>query len=233
MIDLPFKILAMTKHWLPLESNPDVLTAYAERLGMNEGQYRFEDVLAFEDWAIEMIPQPIVGAVFLFPLLPGDAGDPLESSATCDSSSDLFFTRQTIGNACGTIAILHLLANSGLFNRDSFVWKFKSQTEKMSPTERAAVLERSDDLEERHVEAQNLGQTEAVDEDVDTHFIGFVEKSGRLWELDGRKGSPVDHGEVGMSFLARVVQVIRENFVQHRPDELRFSLLALSKISTS
>ena len=39
---------------------------------------------------------------------------------------------------------------------------------------------------------------------VNLHFVAFVERGSRLWELDGRKGFPVDHGP---SSPATVLQV--------------------------
>jgi uncharacterized protein (DUF2345 family) len=40
--------------------------------------------------------------------------------------------------------------------------------------ERAECLEEDEELEESHGDAATEGQTEAVDEAVDTHFIAFV-----------------------------------------------------------
>lgn len=41
----------------PLESNPEVMNAYAERLGMDLSLFSFQDVLSTEDWALSMIPR--------------------------------------------------------------------------------------------------------------------------------------------------------------------------------
>lgn len=46
-----------------------------------------------------------------------------------------------------------------------------------------------------HQELAMEGQTEAnPDEKVNHHFVAFVEKNGHLYELDGRKDFPVNHG---------------------------------------
>ena len=37
-------------------------------------------------------------------------------------------------------------------------------------------------------------QAPSVDEDINLHFICFVEKDGHLYELDGRKPFPINHG---------------------------------------
>lgn len=65
------------KHWLPLEANPEVMTDYARSLGIVPriclaviryclglpSFLHFTDVLSVEDWALEMVPQPVLAAV--------------------------------------------------------------------------------------------------------------------------------------------------------------------------
>ncbi len=45
-------------------------------------------------------------------------------------------------------------------------------------------------------EAAQQGATAApaADEEVDLHFIAFVQREGSLYELDGRKAGPINHG---------------------------------------
>ena len=47
------------KKWFPLESNPDVMNAYCAKLGMRLDAARFSDILATEDWALDMGPKPV------------------------------------------------------------------------------------------------------------------------------------------------------------------------------
>ena len=51
----------MPKQWFPLESNPSVMTAYIRNIGVDTSTVQFHDVLSPEDWAIEMVPGPILG----------------------------------------------------------------------------------------------------------------------------------------------------------------------------
>jgi hypothetical protein len=50
---------------------------------------------------------------------------------------------------------------------------------------KADVLESSNALAEAHEESAKEGQTQApnIEDDVNTHFIAFVEKDGHLYEL--------------------------------------------------
>ena len=53
----------------------------------------------------------------------------------------------------------------------------------------------------------------------------FVERGGRLWELDGRQPGPVDHGPTA-DLLADAIRVMRE-YMARDPAEVRFTMLAL------
>ena len=204
------------KNWVPLESNPELLTEYARKLGMPE-ELAFHEVLSFEDWAVDLVPKPVRAAIFLYPLTSTDVEAPLVDEDT----ADVFFTRQTIGNACGTIAILHILANSA-FVSCSFIDDFVKRGKGQTPVMRARLLEDSEELDDHHAAAAG----DALEE-VDTHFIAFIEKNGKLIALDGRKSGPIDHGNIS-DFLPGVIKVVLEQFVAARPDEVRFSLLALA-----
>ena len=60
----------MAKRWFPLESNPEVMTLYAGRLGLDVSSSGlwFHDLLSTEDWAREMVPKPVLGVLMLFPI---------------------------------------------------------------------------------------------------------------------------------------------------------------------
>ena len=82
------------------------------------------------------------------------------------------------------------------------------------------------ELHEAHVSGGD-NATAAVD-DVDNHFIVFVQKNGKLYELDGRKKSVVDHGDVTADdFCARAAGVIQTEFMQKDPENVNFTIVAL------
>lgn len=131
-----------------------------------------------------MVPQPIYALLMLYPVKESSethlaAEEERINTSGQILSSSAFFTKQTVGNACGTIAILHAIGNS-LRNLDiqseSYLDTFFSTTHGMSPDEIAAYLEGDVALEECHEDAAASGQSEQIadiDDDVNTHFICF------------------------------------------------------------
>jgi ubiquitin carboxyl-terminal hydrolase L3 len=49
------------KQWFPLESNPNVMNKYLKKLGLNTEEYSYHDVVSTEEWALQMVPQPVIG----------------------------------------------------------------------------------------------------------------------------------------------------------------------------
>lgn len=94
-------------------------------------------------------------------------------------------------------------------------------SESLDPETRASALEKQDMLEQIHDEAARTGQSEvpSAAEDVNLHFIAFVEKNGNIYHLDGRLSGPLCHGPTSKStFLKDVGRVIRENFTSVDPE---------------
>jgi ubiquitin carboxyl-terminal hydrolase L3 len=180
----------MSKHWFPLESNPDVMNTYASKMGLNAAAYSFTDVLSTEDWALEMVPQPVLGVVMLFPIKPASEEHARVQKEKIEAegqvvSPGVYFMRQTIGNACGTVGILHAIGNAQSvvdLAPDSYLDRLFKRTASMSPADIAAYLEADDELEDTHSSAATAGQSEQQ-LDVDTHFICFTHVDGHLYEL--------------------------------------------------
>lgn len=227
----------MAKTWFPLESNPDVMNEYMGKLGMNTDLYNFVDILSVEDWALDMIPKPALAVLMLFPLAPAEEQHRIQESERIDAtgqevSPNVFYMKQTIGNACGTIGLLHAVGNAkrsvpGLVLPGSHLERLLEATSTLRPDESAEYLERDESLEEVHTGAATQGQSEVVD-DVDNHFICFVHADGHLYELDGRKKCPINHGPSSTEgFLQDVVKAVQK-FMGRQPDEPRFTLVALT-----
>ncbi len=65
-------------------------------------------------------------------------------------------------------------------------------------------------------------------EDVNLHFIAFVSYNGHLYELDGCKAQPINHGPTSIdAFLSDAVGVVRQ-FMARDPTNVRFNMVALA-----
>lgn len=171
------------KSWFPLESNPYVMNKYMKKLGLNLEEYSYQDIFSTEEWALEMVPKPVLGVLLLFPITLEEEEFSLQQQDEIDTngqivSEKVHFIKQTIGNACGTIGLLHSIVNSHLYHEqalfapDSYLSRFIHSTKTLDPEAIADFLEEDEQLEATHVEAAIEGQTEQT-MDVENHFICF------------------------------------------------------------
>jgi ubiquitin carboxyl-terminal hydrolase L3 len=106
--------------------------------------------------------------------------------------------------------------------------KYFTEGATVNPEQRAKLLEKSDELEVAHQEVATEAKSDASHVINDNlHFIALVEKDGKLWELDGRKEFPIDHGPSSPdSLLEDAIRVVQE-FMARDPDDVRFNMVSL------
>ncbi|EFN55337.1 hypothetical protein CHLNCDRAFT_35608 [Chlorella variabilis] len=232
----------MGKKWIPLEANPEVLNEFAQKLGVSLNGYEFCDIYGLDEELLAMVPRPVIAVLLLFPITDATEAARKQEKEEIDAkgqevSPSLYYMKQTIGNACGTIALLHAVANNrqalGLAE-GSFLQQFLEVTAGMGPAERGGYLESppegAPDIDSIHEAAAQQGDTAApsADEEVNLHFAAFVCREGAIYELECRKASPINHGPcAGEELLEAAARVVREKFVE-RADSIQFSLIALA-----
>lgn len=235
-------IMSGTKKWVPLESNPDVLNGFAAKLGLNTKQYHFCDVYGLDQDLLNMVPRPVLAVLVLFPITDKTESARVQQQEAIERerptvSPSVYYMRQTIGNACGTIGLLHAVGNNlDTLNlvEGSFLSQFYAATETLDSQQRGAFLEHppqgAPSIDEIHEEAAQQGDTAAPnpDEVVQLHFIVFVHKDGSLYELDGRKTSPINHGATSSeSLLEDTAVVVRREYIE-KSDSINFNMIALA-----
>eukprot|EP00163_Fabomonas_tropica_P006751 TRINITY_DN1633_c0_g1_i2.p1 TRINITY_DN1633_c0_g1~~TRINITY_DN1633_c0_g1_i2.p1 ORF type:complete len:237 (+),score=21.07 TRINITY_DN1633_c0_g1_i2:63-773(+) len=223
------------KRWLPLESNPSVLNKFAHKLGMPR-TWEFGDVFGVDSEMLAWVPKPVLAVVLLFPITEKSEkhkAQEEESFATSEPSipSDVYFTKQYVGNACGTIALIHAVANNTetLGLNDGPLRALIDSTRGLTPQERGRAIEDDVTLEEGHVESSQEGQSAVPDDttSVDLHFICLTRIGDTLYELDGRKERPIPHGATTAdTVLEDSARVVRE-FMARDPENLNFNMLVL------
>jgi len=222
------------KRWLPLEANPEVMNQFLWGLGLPEDEAECYDVFGLDLELLEMVPKPVLAVVFLYPLTAQSEEERIQQeNEKKEASSSVYFMKQTVGNACGTIGLLHAIGNLTSeikLVEGSFLDRFFKTTATMDPSERATYLEKDTEMEVAHSVAATAGETEASD-NVDTHFICFSCVDGELYELDGRKTGPISHGPSSPSSILQDAAKVIQGMIEKNPNSLNFNVIAISKKS--
>jgi len=227
-------------NWVPLESNPDMLNQFARGVGLPK-EWEFVDVFGVEPDLLSMVPPTCAAVTLLFQCSDNVKKHSKEQKARIDKdkqkvSSNLVYMKQYVGNACGTIACLHSVANNqkviGL-DANSAMGKFFAKCERMTPDQLGEALADASDLHTVSEASAAGGQTAApaASAGVDCHFISFVEKDGDVYELDGTKEFPINHGPSNGEFVKAVAEVVKKEFMKVDPDSIHFNMMALVKAS--
>lgn len=225
----------------PLESNPEVLNKFLHKLGVSE-KWQLVDVFGLEDEALNWIPRPAVAFILLFP-----CSDKFYEHAAQQKSElqqqdqivvpDLYYMKQYVSNACGTIALIHSVANNAerIDLQDGIFKTFLDDSKGLSPEERGKLLQELPnnphvmDMINAHQELALEGQTELnPDEKVNHHFIALVEKGGYLYELDGRKEFPINHGKTTMDTFIDDAAKVCKDFIARDAEDVNFTVMALT-----
>ncbi|CAL8069710.1 unnamed protein product [Calicophoron daubneyi] len=199
-------------------------------LGIKEG-WEFVDVYSLDPEMLGVIPRPVLAVLLLFPITDASKANPLGQLVV---NKDIMFIKQTIANACGTVALLHSIVN----NQDSLEFKDRSLIDELleklrdlQPEERGLAMENEERLSVLHEQSATEGQTTAPDATSKTnlHFVCFVERNGNLYELDGRNNSPICHGTTSRKTLLEDSCAVIQKFMSRDPDSLNFTVVALCK----
>ncbi|XP_075865482.1 ubiquitin carboxyl-terminal hydrolase isozyme L3 isoform X2 [Microcebus murinus] len=156
------------QRWLPLEANPEVTNQFLKQLGLHPN-WQFVDVYGMDPELLSMVPRPVCAVLLLFPITEKyevfrtEEEEKIKSQGQ-DVTSSVYFMKQTISNACGTIGLIHAIANNKdkmHFESGSTLKKFLEESVSMSPEERARYLENYDAIRVTHETSAHEGQTES------------------------------------------------------------------------
>lgn len=219
--------------WQPMEINPEMLNKVLSRLGVSSG-WRFVDVLGFEEDSLNSVPSPACALLLLFPLTAQHENfrkKQTEELKGQEVSSKVYFLKQTASNSCGTIGLVHAVANNQekiLFDEGSSLKEFLIATADLSPDERAKRLDNNKAIQDAHNAVAQEGQCR-VEDKVNFHFILFTNVDGHLYELDGRMPFPINHGASSDNTLLKASAKVCRQFTEREEGEVRFSAVALCK----
>ncbi|KAJ1797238.1 ubiquitinyl hydrolase 1 [Coemansia sp. RSA 2399] len=218
-------------YWIPLESEPGAMNKVIRQMGVGPS-VKFSDVWCLDDEALDAVPQPVHALVFLFPEVK-EIND-IRHKEALDSQSkvspNVWHMKQTIGNACGTMAIFHALGNNQkTIPIGGDLAAFFQKVNGLSPEAKAVELETDSALAEAHRIGAVAGQTEAPapDAKVGHHYVAYSVVDGDLYEHDGGLRTPINHGP-SADVLRDTVRSVRKRIAFFEGKNVEFSLIALS-----
>ncbi|XP_078270508.1 ubiquitin carboxyl-terminal hydrolase BAP1 isoform X2 [Rhinoraja longicauda] len=233
----------MNKGWLELESDPGLFTLLVEDFGVKGVQV--EEIYDLHC----KVQDPVYGFIFLFKWIEERRSrrkvTPLvDETSVFDEEivNDMFFAHQLIPNSCATHALLSVLLNCDNVELGPTLSRMKDFTKGFSPESKGYAIGNAPELAKAHnsharPEPRHLPEKQNGISAVRTmeafHFVSYVPIKGRLFELDGLKAYPIDHGPWGEDeeWTDKARRVIMERIGLATAGEpyhdIRFNLMAV------
>ncbi|KAJ7316724.1 hypothetical protein JRQ81_002886 [Phrynocephalus forsythii] len=194
----------MNKGWLELESDPGLFTLLVEDFGVKGVQV--EEIYDLQS----KCQGPVYGFIFLFKWIEERRSRRKVSTLVDETSvidddivNNMFFAHQLIPNSCATHALLSVLLNCNSVELGPTLSRMKEFTKGFSPESKGYAIGNAPELAKAHnsharPEPRHLPEKQNGISAVRTmeafHFVSYVPIKGRLFELDGLKVYPIDHG---------------------------------------
>ena len=234
--------------WLELESDPGLFTLLLEDMGVAGTQV--EEIY-------DLQKEPLVdggqcfGAIFLFKWIDDRRSrrkivDEQELYVKDEETiNSIFFAQQVIPNSCATHALVSILLNCPGIELGDTLSELKAHTRGMAPDIKGLAIGNCPQLAFAHNShaaprarrrtersGASTGLTGARFSSGETfHFVSYVPINGRLFELDGLRKFPLDHGPVGGDWTEKLREVISQRLGIATGGEpyhdIRFALMAL------
>nr|XP_020443107.1 ubiquitin carboxyl-terminal hydrolase BAP1 isoform X2 [Monopterus albus] len=233
----------MNKGWLELESDPGLFTLLVEDFGVKGVQV--EEIYDLQS----KCQSPVYGFIFLFKWIEErrsrrKVNTLVDETSVIDEEivNDMFFAHQLIPNSCATHALLSVLLNCSGVELGTTLSRMKAFTKGFSPEIKGYAIGNAPELarahnsharpEPRHLPEKQNGIS-AVRTMEAFHFVSYVPIKDRLFELDGLKAYPIDHGPWGEEeeWTDKARRVIMERIGLATAGEpyhdIRFNLMAV------
>ena len=199
--------------WRELESDPGLFSLLIEDFGVRG--VRVEEIY---DVSRKLEGSQVYGFVFLF-RWEGDRRARKKSLVTYDTFvteeevvNKIFFANQIVTNSCATHALLSVLLNCpSSVQLGQMLTKFKEFTAGLSPEDKGIAIGNVAELarahnkhaKPEHMMAPTINRRTSIVSSAHAlqpetyHFTSYVPINDRLFELDGLKDYPIDHGPWG------------------------------------
>lgn len=162
--------------------------------------------------------------------------------------NSIFFAHQIVPNSCATHALLSILLNCSNIDLGSTLTRLKNHTINMTPENKGYAIGNTPELafaHNSHAMPQARRRLERIAGASTSsrigiptsrvtceafHFISFVPINGHLFELDGLKPFPIDHGtwDISEDWTDKFRRVITNRIeISNGEQDIRFNLMAV------
>lgn len=226
-----------------MESDPGLFTLLVEDFGVKGVQV--EEIYDLQS----KCQSPVYGFIFLFKWIEErrsrrKVNTLVDETSVIDEDivNDMFFAHQLIPNSCATHALLSVLLNCSGVELGTTLSRIKAFTKGFSPESKGYAIGNAPELARAHnsharPEPRHLPEKQNGISTVRTmeafHFVSYVPIKDRLFELDGLKAYPIDHGPWGEDeeWTDKARRVIMERIGLATAGEpyhdIRFNLMAV------
>ncbi|XP_034943722.1 ubiquitin carboxyl-terminal hydrolase calypso [Chelonus insularis] len=201
---MPVDINRLTEGWLELESDPGLFTLLLEDFGVKGVQV--EEIYDLQ----KSLEGPVYGFIFLFRWIEERRSRrkvvEQDESFVKDEEivNNIFFAQQVVPNSCATHALLSVLLNCPNIHLGTTLSRLKLHTSGMCPENKGWAIGNTPELacahnshampQAKRRQDKNTGVSTGRFTGEAFHFVSYVPINGRLFELDGLKPYPMDHG---------------------------------------
>ena len=242
---MPVDITKLTEGWLELESDPGLFMLLLEDFGVKNVQVEeiYDITKPFDG--------PVYGFIFLFRWIEErrsrrklfDQNDMFLKEE--EVVNNIFFAQQMVPNSCATHALLSVLLNCPKIHLGDTLTRLKAHTVGMTPENKGWAIGNTPELARAHnshampqakrcvdKSSVSAGMTSSRYAGEAFHFVSYVPIQERLFELDGLKPYPIDHGpcENNEAWTEKFRRVMTERLGVAGGEpchDIRFNLMAL------
>ena len=246
----------LTDGWLELESDPGLFSLLLEDMGVpgvqveeiyDLGSERLVPPDPTGSTRDSGPPGGVLGFIFLFKWIEERRARRKWTDEDAlfvknpDDINSIFFAHQIVPNSCATHALISILLNCPDLELGPTLTALKDHVSFTDPENKGLAIGNCPQLALAHnshavpmARKQRQERTSSVPTPGsrytgDTfHFVSYVPIKGRLFELDGLKRYPIDHGPIGENedWTEKFRRVILER-LGVAADEIRFALMAV------
>lgn len=237
---MPVDLHRLIQGWLELESDPGLFTLLLEDFGVKGVQ--LEEIYDLQ----KPLDSPVYGFIFLFRWIEERRSrrkivDQTDIFVKDDSAiNSIFFAQQMIPNSCATHALLSILLNCSDIHLGETLGRLKEHTRGMNPENKGWAIGNTPELARAHnshampKSRPRMDKTPGLTTGRFTgeayHFVSYVPINGHLYELDGLKPYPMDHGPwaVNEDWTEKFRRVIGDRLgAAAEYSDIRFNLMAV------